>query len=113
MTDKHIDWSRPKDDSLPAFKAWAKHLIDAFGAVDDLTEADLKERWIKFWAGQEIEGIDAAAKYLGFSAINLKKHLAAKRLRADRRAGKNLIFKRGTLDAFKAINRPAHRPKTK
>lgn len=47
--------SCPEDKGLDAFKRWINEMVTALGGdeSDDLTEADWKENWIKFWSAAE------------------------------------------------------------
>lgn len=53
MAKKNTILSRPKGKSFKEFKAWISELSSRLGAKDTLTDAELKERWLKFWKKAE------------------------------------------------------------
>lgn len=52
MTEKRVMFSRPRDESLEAFKAWISELVEHITGQrkDTLTEEEWLDAWQKFWS---------------------------------------------------------------
>ena len=64
-------------------------------------------------ATSEIYDVRGAAAYLGLKPETIKYHLyVSRRLVPSARFAKAIVFTRSDLDKFRALNRPAHRPRS-
>ena len=52
-----VIFSRPKDDTFEAYKAWILSMTRALTGQDndDMTEDQWREEWREFWAGRPAE----------------------------------------------------------
>ncbi len=58
MDKKFVSFSRPKDKSLEAYKAWIKELAFRMSGKNDdsMTEEKWVERWKEFWGEKPEKG---------------------------------------------------------
>ncbi|MBI4786396.1 MAG: hypothetical protein HY782_05050 [Chloroflexi bacterium] len=51
-------YSRPRDESLAAFKEWVLQIVKRLGGKDDLTEMEWIAAWQDFWKNRKAETDD-------------------------------------------------------
>ena len=58
MDKKYVSFSRPKDKSLDAYKAWIKEMTFHLTSKNEsvMTEEEWMERWKEFWGKEPKKG---------------------------------------------------------